>query len=178
MANLNSLFDVVRGWEGTDANQATFTEDFRPHSSVGANVPLVEGDIVFQMNDGKAARATGADLAGAGSIAALAALIAEHKNFWLVISGTGPTDWDGLIPTGVIGVNNAPTHVPWKITGVTGKYMFKTTTFIERAYVPGNKVTVIAGVPDITNGSFNTGFQPYAEVREYDSSRGVLTLFT
>lgn len=179
MSNLNSLFDVVRGWPGTGTDSATITEDFRPHDSIAADNPLKEGDIVFQQSDGKVARADSEDLADAADVAGLAALIAQAQQYWLVVDGNESTNYDTLGQTGPVGANGAPAHVPWKVTCIRGTYMVETENFVgSRAYEPGAKVTVVDGQPDLIAASdaAGPGYHPYGEVREYDSTRGLLTI--
>lgn len=177
MSNLNTLFDVVRGWPGTGTDSATITENFRPHSSVPAGNPLVEGDVVFQQDDGKVARATGADWGGSADIAALAANIAEAQQFWLVVDGNDADTYDTQIQTGSVGANGTLGYQPYKVSCIRGTYMFETTNIVDRSYQPGHKVTVISGQPDITlTGTANAGYAPYGEVREYDATDGLLTI--
>lgn len=177
MSNLNSLFDVVRGWEGTGTDNATITETFRPHANVPAANPLKEGDIVVQKGDGRVERANAADYAGAVDVASLAALIAEAPQFWLVIDGNESTNYDTLAQTGPIGPNGTPSYVPWKVNCIRGTYMFQTTHIVARSYAPSDKVTVVDGQIDITKtGVANPGYRPYGEVREFDATRGLLTL--
>lgn len=179
MSNLNTLFDVVRGWPGTGTDSATITEDFRPHDSVPSNNPLKEGDIVFQQSDGKVARASSVDLASAADVAALAALIAQAKQYWLVLDGNESTNYDALAQTGPVGPNGAPSHVPWKVTCIRGTYMVETENFVgARAYAPGAKVTAVDGKVDLIAASdaAGPGYHPYGEVRKYEPTRGLLTV--
>lgn len=176
MSNLNSLFDVVAGWTGTGTDSATITEVFRPHDSIAANNPLREGDVVFQQADGHVDRASSTNLAAAGTPAELAALIAEAQQYWLVVDGNEETNYDTLGQTGPIGPNGAPSYVPWKVTCIRGTYMVETQNFVERAYVPGNKVAVVGGQPDLTIAATNPGFHPYGEVKKYDATQGLLTI--
>lgn len=176
MSNLNSLFDVVRGWPGTGTDSATITETFRPHSNVPDNNPLEEGDIVFQQTDGKVDRADGADWAAAASVAALATLLAEAQQFWLVVDGNSSDNYDTLIQTGAVGPNGTLSYQPYKVTCIQGTYMVETDNVVDRDYTPGDKVTVVSGQPDLTNATYNTGHQPYGEVREYQESTGRVTI--
>lgn len=178
MSNLNSLFDVVRGWAGPGSDTATITETFRPHDDVPSDSPLQEGDFVFQESDGKVSRATGTDLAAAADVAALAAAIAEAQNFWLVVDGNSDHNYDTLSQTGPIAGNGTMSHVPWKVTCIRGTYMVETEHYVTRSYAPGNKVTVVDGEVDITSSGNNPGFQPLGEVHEYDDSQGLLTICT
>lgn len=176
MSNLNSLFNVARGWPGTGTDSATITEVFRPHSSVPADNPLREGDIVIVEEDGTVSRATALNLVSAADVAALAGLLSGAKQFWLVIDGNEATNYDTLIQSGAIGPNGTLSHVPWKVTCIRGTYMFETTNVVSRAYKPGDAITVIAGKPDITAAGTNPGFQKFGEVREYDAATGKLTI--
>lgn len=178
MSNLNSLFDVVRGWPGTDNDSATITETFKPSSGVPANDPLVEGSIVFQQSDGTVDRASAADYSGAADVAALADLIAEAKQFWLVVDGNDADQYDTQIQTGAVGANGTLSYQPWKVTCIRGTYMVQTTNVVDRSYSQGDTVTVVSGQPDIidSGGPTNQGFRPYGEVHDYNSSTGLLTL--
>lgn len=180
MSNLNSLFDIVRGWDGPHREVATISEVYRQHADVPANNPLKEGDIVFVMDDGKIKRADSANLAGAADIAGLAGLIATAKHYWLVIDGAEGTNYDNLSQTGPVGPNGTLSYVPWKVTCIRGTYMFETENFVgARAYAPGKKVAVAGGQADLIDAAaLGAGYHPYAEVQSYDSTRGLLTLTT
>lgn len=168
MSTLNQAFDVVRGWP----DYATIEEDFRPHSSVPANDPLVEGDIVYQESDGNAARATSEDYGGAADLPSFITLLTERNQLWLVVSGTTPDNYDGL-KQGDTGSGFG--YVPWKVVAIRGTYMFKTEEFVARAYNPGEPVAAVSGKVDRIPGD-NPGLRQYGEVREYDSANGVLTV--
>lgn len=175
MSLLNNLFDVVRGWP----DESTIEEDFGIHSSVPANTPLTEGDILAQQSDGTMARATGADLGTAAgtSATALATAMVEAKQLWLCVSGTTEYEYDGLKPSGASPNGISLGTAPWKVVAIKGTYMYETSNFVVRAYVPGHTVTAVAGQVDVTNsGIANTAFQPYGEVRAYDSVAGKLTV--
>jgi len=176
MSNLNSLFDVVRGWTGTGSDSATITETFRPHANVAANNPLREGDIVFQQSDGKVDRANGADFGSAATIAALAELMSAGKQFWLVVDGNESSNYDTLIQTGNVGPNGTLAYQPYKVTCIRGVYMVETDNAVARSYAPGSKVTIVNGQIDITDATNNVGFQAFGEVREYDAVSGKLTV--
>lgn len=176
MSVLNSLFDVVRGWP----DESTIEEDFGIHSSVPANNPLTEGDILAQQSDGTMARATGTDLgaAAASSVGDLAIALAELPQLWLCVSGTTDDEYDGLKPQGASPNGISLGQGPWKVVAIKGTYMVETTNIVDRAYEPGHTVTAIAGEVDLTDDGLgvNSAFQPYGEVRSYDDSEGLLTV--
>lgn len=169
MSLLNSLFDVVRGWT-PGVNGSSFEEDFKPDPAV--TPPITEGDIIEQNASGLAVRSTSDDLAGAASVAALGTLLSEAKQQWLVVSGTSPDEYDGLIP-GDTGSGFG--QIPWKLVGILGAFQFKTENFAAGAYAPGDAVTVVAGqiarIP-----ADNPGLAQYGEVREYDATAGTLVV--
>lgn len=178
MSILNSLFDVVRGWT-PGGNAACIEEAFVQNSGISANDPLTEGDVVTLQADGTVDRADGNDwgTAAGTSAAALALSIVEAPTFWLVVSGSADDEYDGLRPGGA-GAANSLGFVPFKCVAIKGTYMFETEKFVTRAYVPGHKVTVVAGEPDLTDDTLavNTTYQPYGEVVSYDAAAGKLTL--
>ena len=171
MSVLNSLFDVVRGWPNENAIDETAPQS----PAIGAGVPLVEGDVVDLQSDGTWNRASSVDYAAAGSVAALAALLADAPHMWLVVSGVEPDQYDGL-KQGYIGTSF--TYVPYKVTAIRGHLMFETQRFVTgRAYVPGDAVSVDAGLLDRT-ADFGVGRRQYAEVISYDPARELLTVTT
>jgi hypothetical protein len=169
MSTLNSLFDVIRGWPDT----STIEQDFKQHSTVPSNAPLVEGDVCFQQSDGTLARATASDwgTAATTSAPALATALSTDKQFWLVVSGATAQNFDGLQHGNVSG---ALGYIPWKVVAIRGTYMFETEEFVAGSYTPGTNVTVIGG--KLESLATKAGYRPYAEVRAYDSARGVLTV--
>jgi len=169
MSTLNSLFDVIRGWP----ENATIEQDFKQHSSVPSDAPLIEGDVCFQQDDGTLARATAANwgTAAGTSVAALATALTQDKQFWLVVSGATAQNFDGLQHGNVGGTLG---YLPWKVVAIRGTYMFETTEFVAGAYTIGTNVTVVAG--KLNSVAAVAGARPYAEVRAYDSARGVLTV--
>ena len=176
MSVLNSLFDVVRGWP----DESTIEEDFGIHSSVPANTPLTEGDILVQQTDGTMARGTGSDYgtAAAGSAGALAIAIVEAPQLWLCVGGSSDNESDGQQPQGASPNGISLGRGPWKVVAIKGTYMVEMQNFVTRAYVPGHTVTAIAGEVDLTDDGLavNSAFQPYGEVRSYDATRSLLTI--
>ena len=171
MSILNSLFDVVRGWP----NENAIDETAEQNSAIGAGSPLIEGDIVKMESDGTWNRATSEDYAAAGSVSALAGLLAAKELFWVVCSGVEDDQYDGL-NQGYVGADF--TYVPWKITAIRDHIMFKTQRFVAgRAYAPGDAISVDAGLLDRT-ADFGAGRRQYAEVLSYDSARELLTVTT
>lgn len=176
MSVLNSLFDVVRGWP----DESTIEEDFGIHSSVPANDPLTEGDILVQQTDGTMARGTGADLGTAAGVSAtaLAVALVEAPQLWLCVSGTTDNETDGQSPQGASPNGISLGQGPFKVVAIKGTYMVETPVFVTRAYVPGHTVTAVAGEVDLTDDGLgvNSAFQPYGEVRSYDATAGLLTV--
>lgn len=179
MSTLNSLFDVVRGWPGTGTDSATITEDFKPSTSIDADNPLREGSIVFVGSDGRVDRATSSDLSAGADADALAAAIAQHQQFWLVVDGNEDENYDTLQQTGPVQGNGAPSYVPWKVTCIRGTYMVETENFVSgRPYTPGEATAVVDGELDRVADTDGAGgsMYPYGEIREYDAAQEVLTV--
>lgn len=174
MSNLNSLFSVTYGWADAHSDYSTITVPFTPADAVISANPLLEGEWVGVGSDGKVNRVSGANYGGAGSVAALAALIAESKQMWMVIGGSGPTDLDSHIQTGAP-VNGVMTWVASTVTCIRGTFVVRTQEYVTRSYVPGNSLTVISGELDLTATGTNAGYQPVGEVLEYNATLGTLT---
>lgn len=173
MSTLNSLFDVQFGWAGAHNDFSTITVPFTPNAAVIASNQLLEGEFVSLGADNTVNRATGANYGGAGSVAALAALIAESKQMWMIVGGAGPLDYDSHIQTGAP-VNGVMTYVSATISAIRGTFVVRTTEFVTRAYAKGNSLTVINGELDVTIAGTNVGYQPVGEVHDYDATTGTL----
>ncbi len=170
MSILNSIFDVVKGgWTGNDVT--CIDESAAQHSSIAANNPLKEGDIVYLETDGTFNRADSTRLDDAADVATLAARLASANQFWLVVSGVEDEQYDGL-QQGYVG--NEFTYVPWKVTAVRGSLMYETSRFVARSYVPGDALVVQAGLLD-RNADLTGDFRQYAEAFAYDDTLEKLT---
>lgn len=169
MSILNSKFDVVRGWPGETA----FDETFKPAAGITADNPLVEGDIVSVQADGTVDRATALDLSTALAVADIATAIATSPQMWLVVEGTGASNYSSIQQKAV---GDALAYVPWKVVCIKGSYVFETDNFVERAYVPGAAVAAVDGKIDLTIGAGAAAYIKYGEVVSYDAVSGVLTV--
>lgn len=179
MSNLNSLFDVVRGWSGPGEGEATITETFAPNASLLTSNQLVEGDVVLLESTGLVNRASGVDwrTAAGGGAAALADAISDSPQLWMVVSNSDSLGFDGVAQLGAINSNNVPGYVANAVVCIKGCFMVETENFVTRTYLPGQAVTAISGQLDHTvTGGNNPGYQPYGEVKAYDSTLGVLTV--
>jgi len=173
MSNLNSQFNVQYGWKSAEEDGATITVNFPPAAAVTATSQLLEGEWVSLGSDGTVNRFTGADFAAAGSVAALAAAIAQAKQPWMVLGGAGQLDYDAHSQAGAP-VNGRMTWVSSTVSCIRGTFVVKTSEYVVRDYVPGNSLTCIAGKLDLTSGAINPGYQPVAEVKQYDAAAGFL----
>lgn len=177
MSNLNSLFDVVRGW--TLDEKTSIDESFRLHQSVPSGDPIREGEVVVVKDDGTVARADAPDLSGAADPDELMADLNQVQNYWMCIEGTTEDEYSSLQQTGPIGPNDTPSYKPWKAVCIRGTYMVETTEFVDRGgYTPGDSLTVVNGQLDIISGSENTHKPKFAEVIEFDAAQGDNGLLT
>jgi hypothetical protein len=170
MTILNSLFQVVRG-HSPGTNSSSIEETFLPAAAILADAPLVPGDIVHVQSDGTVNRATGSDwgTAAGTSALALATAQAEQKQFWTVISGSSDSEPDGRRPGGSVQPFGLGT-IPYKVVAIRGVYMLETQNYTTRAYAPANKVTVLAGIVDITITGTNVAYQPFGEVLSFNAT--------
>lgn len=176
MSVLNSLFQVVRG-HTPHADASSIDETFLPSAAILADAPLLDGDIVQVQSDGTVNRAAASDwgTAAGTSALALATAQAESPQFWTVISGTSENQPDGRRPGGAVTPYGLGT-VPYKCVCIRGTYIIETQNYTARAYVPGNKVTVLLGVLDITITGTNVAHQPFGEVLSFNATTQVLTV--
>lgn len=178
MSTLNNLFDVVAGYHGPSSDYSTITDNFSPDAALLTSNQLTAGDIVMLTSAGTVARANGNDwrTAAGASAAALADSISDSPQFWLVVGGASELEYDGLAQTGPINSAGTPTYQSKVVSCIRGTYMVQTQNIVARTYVTGQRLTVVAGQIDQTiTGGVNPGFQPYGEVRSYESTTSLLT---
>lgn len=182
MSNLNSLFDVVRGW--TLDEKTSIEESFKLHSSVPSNDPIREGEIVVVETDGTVKRADAPDLSGLADTDALVSAMNQIQDYWMCIEGTTADEYSSRTQTGAVDANDVPGYQAWKAVCIKGTYMVETTEFVDRSgsggYTPGDSLTVVSGQLDIidSNNSHNVHHPKFAEVVEFDAATGQNGLMT
>lgn len=166
MSLLNSKFNLRRGFPFGTAMDETFTP------APGLTPVLGEGDFIVINSSKQAVRVASVDHSGAASAAALATLLAAKPQIWMVISGNEAGQYDTLRQTWV---GDSLAWTPAQIVALRGAFQVTTEKYVTRAYVTGDKLCVIAGELDLTNGSTNTGHVSVGTVISYDSTAGTLT---
>lgn len=177
MSTFDQNFDVVYGWHGPDSDYATITETFTPQASI--TTALEEGELVELQSDGTVNRAVGTELiAGGGSAADLAVALGGVSHQWLIVSGSGQYNYDGLAQTGSVNYAGAPTWEAAQVVAIRGHYMYRTTQYVTRSYSPGDAVCVAASGNDgkVDLVSSNARFPQFGEVHEYDATAGTLVV--
>lgn len=160
MSDFNSLFDIVRG-----RVEGTIITESLPAATGYESAP---GDIVEVINDAGVPKfqvLTMPRLDNAASVAALALLLGNRKVGWVVDSGQrAAVDYSGSY----VG----------KTVAARGAMQIKTDKFnTGDVYVPGTKVTVIAGIIRAQEYSgAGQAYQPYGEVIEVSTDDSYLII--
>ena len=149
MSNLNSPFDVVRGWPHGGAVDEAFPVD------TALTVPLTEGQLVVLVDNGGVTSVTHPPAPAAeGS--------ATPTRLRMVIQGNDQSDG----------------KFTGKVVTLRGEFTVKTDKFVAGAYTVGELVTWSSNVNEegfITKRTV-ANEEVVGEVLEYDSVNGVLTV--
>lgn len=163
--NPSRHFHVLYG--ENEVSSASYRYELRPSSSIAADNPLTQGDVVYIVNQGGAAKAnryTGALYAPGtasnesqvqASLLALYDKIQQEPATYLVIEGMSEQESG---------------YKAQQVTAIKGAFVFETSLYTAGAYVPGSKVFIDAGRPKL----WATGRPAWGTVISYDSTSGKL----